>query len=171
MARGLGCVEYSNGLRRYFVHCETSGGIFPPLFDSPKEAQETYRQLGVDMCDRPKTDHEVVVVKFARISGWDDNNTWQWKFDRYGLATGDTFLEPRSDDQNFRCLQLVDNTIHVAERIDGGFSGQYEVPRCDLEREDAACDYNPHAENLSYEESFSKPMSLCPECSQLLIGR
>lgn len=170
MARGLGCVEYADGTRRYFVHCETSGGIYSALFDSPAVAQATYRQVGIGMSKLQRTDRQVEIVKFARLSGWDDDNEWEWQFKNYGLATKDAFLEPLHDYYHIRRLQLVNSTVHVAQQIDGGFSGQYDVPICDLEREGAACDYNPDAKEMAYEDWFGKPLNLCPECAAALIG-
>lgn len=170
MARGLGCVEYADGTRHYFVHCETAGGIYSALFGSPAEAQATYRQVGIGMSKLIRTDRQVEVVKFARMSGWDDDNTVEWKFERYGLATKDAFLEPLHDHYHYRCLQLVNGSVHVAQQIDGGFSGQYEVPLCDLGREGSFYDFNPEAKEFAYEDWFGKPLNLCPECADALIG-
>lgn len=169
MARGIGCVEFADGMRKYFVHCETSGGIYSTLFSSPKEAQASYRRIGAESTATIKTDRQVAVVKFARASGWDDDNSLQWEFDRYGLATKEAFLGPMHEHESYRCIQLVDNTLHVGQMIDGGFGGQYAAPICEIERDGAACDYNPDAKEYAYEEMFGKPLCLCDECAGLLI--
>lgn len=173
MARGIGCIEYADGTRRYFVHCETAGAIFPALFCSPAAAQGMYRQRGLDgLTSALSVDRKVEVVRFARLSGWDDENRFNWKFEQFGMATQDAFLEPLSDSWAWgrrRSLQVVNDIAHVAEEIDGGLSGQYDVPLCDLRRKEASCGFNPDANKFEYSEWFGKPLDLCPECASALI--
>lgn len=172
MARGLGCIEYVDGRRRYFVHCETSGGAFSTLFDSPAEAQATYRAVGVDgLSKRRGQSRQVEVVKFSRVSGWDDACEFNWQFEQYGLATQDAFLEPLSDTWGRRrSLQVIDGLMHVAEDYEGGFSGDYEVALCELRKDNGATAYNPSAQVHAFEDWFGKPLGLCPDCTDALIA-
>lgn len=172
MARRLGCVEYADGARRYFVHCGTSGCIFRSLFDTPASAHATYSEIGLDGLIKLRgLDRQVEVVKFARLTGWDSN--YAWEFDGYGLATRDDFLEPLGDSygyQGSRCLQVVDGVVHLAEEIDGGFGGSYDVPICHLQDDNCTSNFNPEATGFGFAEWFGRPLNLCQECISVLFG-
>lgn len=172
MARRLGCLEYADGTRRYFVHCGTSGCIFRALFATPASAHATYSEIGSDGLIKLRgQDRQVEVVKFARLSGWDD--AYRWEFEGCGLATRDDFLEPLSDLYGYQgrcCLQLVDGLVHLAEEVDGGFSGNYDVPVCHLQDNNRASNFNPEATEFGHAEWFSRPLKLCEECVSVLFG-
>ncbi|NKA72541.1 hypothetical protein GO285_01416 [Ralstonia solanacearum] len=158
-------MEYSSGKRRYFVHCETAGAIFPPLFDSAVKAHETYREVDVRGLSKMRGhDSHVEVVKFALISGWQFDEGASWPLNAYGLATRDAFLDPLWMRPDCR-FQLVDGVVHIAQEVDGGFDGYYDVPICAPESQ-----YNPNAEALVYIDGFGRELNLCPHCVAKLIG-
>ncbi|MBN3761210.1 hypothetical protein [Burkholderia sp. Ac-20365] len=170
MARSLGCIEYRDGTRRFFIHCETAGAIFSPLFESAQTACDTYRQVDVEGLGKiASTDRAVQVVKFVLMSGWQLNPEKQnFEFHRYGLATQDAFLWPHETGAYVRPIRrlLIDGAqTHVSEEVDGGFGGSYDAPICDL-----GSAYVASAVEMGFEEGFGKAPQLCPQCIETLLG-
>jgi hypothetical protein len=172
MARGLGCVEYANGTRRYFVHCETTDGIFSRLFDAPAIAQATYRTLGVDGLSRFLcSNRQIEVVRVARLSGWDESGEHQWTFDTYDLASQDRLFWSIPDQFGTRrCLQSANGIVHVTEEYDGGFDGLHDAPLCLLRYADVGLKYQLDDKVDLIENWFGKCWHLCKRCTDALIS-
>lgn len=167
MARVLGRIEYADGTLRYFVHCETAGASFRPLFNSAEDAYDTYRIVGVrGLGAIPCHSRDVQVVKFAMGSGWEINDKEDGSaVDAYGLATVDAFLYPLTAYSDGRYLQGAGNVIHIAKEACGGMDGNYHAPICAPNSS-----YDENAKLAPLSEGFGRRLNLCPCCVTALIN-
>lgn len=166
MARGLGCIEFADGTLRYFVHCETAGSIFPPLFESGRAARTAYERIGVDgLCALSANSRDIEIVKLAAESGW-PHPDWAWKFDGYGLATREAVLQraPVYRLPDALRLQLQGGVVHVDREVDGGFDGCYDSRLCS-----DSGNYEPDARPFGFQDGFGTGVTFCPDCAALLV--
>ncbi|WP_199031398.1 hypothetical protein [Ralstonia sp. ASV6] len=171
MGRILGRVEYGGGTPdRFFIHCDTSGWSIEPLFVDQEQPWVVYDAGGSGALLRAIPQRSTViravrkVLAHGRSFGTSDS---VYGNPRFGLATEDRLLWPRSAGFEERSLSLLraDGVLHVAEEGDAGFSGVQDIPLCVqhwIPREDE--------ERISLEEVFGQALQLCPLCEAKLLG-
>lgn len=87
----------------------------------------------------------------------------------FGLATEDRLWWPRADggfEEPRYTLLRAHGVLHIAQEVDGGFSGYYDHPLC-AER----WQWSENDERLAFEKMFGKQLDLCPDCVDALLGR
>jgi hypothetical protein len=172
MGRILGRVEYSTGgSNRFFIHDDTTGWSFPPLFANPAAAWDAYdRGEGQALRDAvPKRSAVVMVIRKVLALGHAfDANGETDRGPSYGLATEDRLLYPLSSgyEEARTSFLKAGGVLHIAEDVDGGFSGNYDHPLC-AER----WNWSKGDEPVAFEDLFNQPLDLCPHCVAALIAR
>ncbi|WP_175011440.1 hypothetical protein [Burkholderia lata] len=171
MGRNLGRVEFGDGEPdRFFIHCNTAGWSFSPLFADPADAWRVY-----DADERGEALHRAVpmssaVIRVVRKSlahgrsfGPDGAADGEPLF---GLATTDRLLYPLSSGFEERplCLLMVGGVLHVASDADIGFGGVYEHPLCE-----ESWTWNAADQRLSFDQMFGQALDLCPRCAAALL--
>ncbi|WP_175772863.1 hypothetical protein [Paraburkholderia phenazinium] len=172
MGRILGRVEYGAcEPNRFFIHDDTSGWSISPLFADPAAAWEAYdRGEGQALRDAvPKRSTLVTVIRKVLAHGRAfDANGEIYREPSFGLATEDRLLYPLSsgyEESRYSFLR-AGGVLHVAEEVDGGFSGNYDRPLC-AER----WNWSKDDERVAFEDLFNQPLDLCPQCVAALIAQ
>ncbi|MDR8092955.1 hypothetical protein KPB05_36470 [Burkholderia gladioli] len=171
MGRVLGRVDYGDGeTLRYFIHCDTAGSSFTPLFADEHTAWNAYDAGGSAALHVavPPVSTKVWVIRkmlaFARSFRNDEQLNGPVLF---GLATADRLLTPiQQYGEVWRSLLQHDGVLHVAERGDAGFFGVTDEPICgerwsSFERDKV----------FNFEEFYGQPLPLCASCVARLIGK
>ncbi|MDM8356557.1 hypothetical protein [Pandoraea communis] len=170
MGRILGRVKYSgNEPNRFFIHDDTSGWAIPPLFADATDAWDAYDRGQSDALRAavPKRSTLVRVIHKVLAFGRSFDTSGEiYRGPTFGLATEDRLLYPLSDgyEERRHSVLKAHGVLHVAEEVDGGFSGFYDHPLC-AER----WEWSKDDESLAFEYLFEKPLDLCPQCVAVLL--
>ena len=172
MGRILGRVEYGAGEpNRFFIHDDTSGWAIPPLFADPIAAWDAYdRGEGEALRDTvPKRSTLVTVIRKVLAHGRAFDASGEiYGRPSFGLATEDRLLYPlssRYEEGRYSFLKAGE-LLHVAEEVDGGFSGNYDHPLCATR-----WNWSKDDESVAFEDLFEQPLNLCPQCVAALIAK
>lgn len=170
MGRILGKVEYGDDSKpRYFIHCDTAGSSFSPLFADARMVWSIYDSGGAGGLYKsmPRESNCVRVIRKTLAFGREFGPNADPNRDvRYGLATDDRLLTPIEQYGGARySLFRHDGILHVAMEVDGGFSGVYDESICDDQRSP-----DGWAERFGFEDFYGKPLPLCRHCAVRLIG-
>ncbi|MBH9724925.1 hypothetical protein JAO10_31820 [Burkholderia contaminans] len=175
MGRILGRVEYGANAKepnRFFIHCDTSGWSMPPLFADPAEAWRVYdRDENGEALYAAVPKHSTIVRVIRKVLAHGHSFAASGEIygePLFGLATDDRLLYPlsRGFEENRRCFLKAGGVLHVAEEVDGGFSGYYDHPIC-AER----WDWSKDDQRIAFEELFDQPLDLCPRCVEALLAK
>jgi hypothetical protein len=162
MSRILGKVEDGNGESQYFIHCDTGGSSFGPLFATPALAWLVYDKDGLDglYTASPAISRDLRVISKSLAYGREfssDGKTYGEPV--HGLATADRLLSPFTQYEQELSFMQFDGVLHLATHIEIGFGIDCDVPLCDKGR-----DLNESDEHFSLEHFFGKPIVLCEKC-------
>lgn len=170
MGRILGRVEYGGKIApRYFIHCDTAGQSFPPLFAEPQAAWKAYDDGDVDglYASVPSESSMVRVVRKTLAWGRSfDIDGKPYGHVRYGLASADRLLThtEQSCEPKYAFLRR-DGLLHVAIEVND-MMGSYDEPICTEQWRPNAADVR-----LPFEAFYARDVELCPQCVAKLISR
>lgn len=163
MGRVLGKIEDGMGQIQYFIHCDTVGRSFRPLFNTPDEAWAAYdaaESPGLYAAVPAKSKTIRVVTKTLANGRFFGKDSLGERDIDYGIATEDRLICPlQLFDENALTLMQIQGVLHLARYIDAAFMGGFYSPICN-----AAYQYSEKDEVVGLVDFHGKPINVCPCC-------